>query len=73
MEELESRKDAQKATELASLRAEMQTVIDSVSAERDENLNNYTKVINSNVSKPEKFSVYLHFSKLGTEIAKEVT
>jgi hypothetical protein len=42
--ELGARKDFEKSVELAALKADMQMIIDAVSAERDENLNNYTKV-----------------------------
>jgi hypothetical protein len=42
--DLGARKDAEKSVELAALKADMQKIIDAVSAERDENLSNYTKV-----------------------------
>ena len=44
MAELGARKDSEKSVELAALKADMQKIIDAVSAERDENLSNYTKV-----------------------------
>lgn len=44
MADLGARKDGEKSVELAALKADMQKIIDAVSAERDENLINYTKV-----------------------------
>ncbi len=41
---VEQKKDAQRATALSDLRAELQGLVDRAYAERDEHLANYTKV-----------------------------